>query len=83
MAASEALSSAREPRSVTRAAAISAMMSSTVCGGRLDAAGADDVADGADADDEVFDLLAGLGRHEVGSTGSHWPWRRTHLRGDG
>ena len=33
MAASEALSSAREPRSVTRAAAISAMMSSTVRAG--------------------------------------------------
>ena len=35
-----------------------------VVGGRFDTSGADDVADGADADDEIFDLLAWLWRHE-------------------
>jgi hypothetical protein len=51
-----------------------------VVGGRFDHAGADDVADGADAHAELAHLLIGLGRDDGVVTGSHCPWRRTHGR---
>ena len=61
MAVSLKRSSARvAPRSVIRAAATSAMMSSTVGGVGLDGAGAGHVADGAEAHDHALDgLVAG------------------------
>ena len=49
------------PRSVTRAMAISSMISAMVAGGALDAAGQGHVADGAEADRPLLDGLAALG----------------------
>ena len=58
MAASETLSSARPPRSVTRVAAISLTISSRLFGFALGGAGAGHVADGAEAHPRGFPLLA-------------------------
>ena len=65
MPASEIRSSARvAPRSVSRDTAVSAITSETVAGVRLDAAGAGDVADGAEPHGLLDDLLV-LARLQV------------------
>src|SRR3974377_1840796 len=67
MAASEDLASARAPRSVTRGAGIWALVLARGVGGcgGFDTAGADDVANGADAHNGVLDLLAVFRRDQV------------------
>ena len=79
-AASLALSSARDPRSVTRAAAISAMMSSTESAGdsTMPVLMMSPMVRTRTTRSLTCSLSLG-GSNSV--TGSHWPLRRTHFRG--